>query len=151
MIAIGADHGGFLLKENIIKSYEGEIEFKDFGTTSLDSVDYPDIAFQVAESVANGECEYGILICRSGIGMCICANKVKKIRCANVNSIKSARLAKEHNNANVISIAAEETTVDAAKEYIYMWLSSEFQGGRHENRIKKISEYESRNIENLKG
>ena len=89
MIAIGADHGGFVLKEELIKSFEGELEFKDFGTMGTISVNYPDIAFKVAESVANGECEAGILICRSGIGMAICANKVKNIRCANVTTTKA--------------------------------------------------------------
>ena len=144
MIAIGADHGGFGLKEELIKSFEGEIEFKDFGTDSNQSVDYPEFAFKVAESVAKGECEAGVLICKSGIGMCICANKVKNIRCANVNSIRTARLAKEHNNANVIAISAEDTSIDAAREYIYMWMSSRFQGGRHERRLKLISEYENK-------
>ena len=84
MIAIGADHGGNLLKEELIKSFDGDIEFKDYWTFSTESVNYPEIAFKVAESVANGECEYGILICRSGIVMDIAANKVKGIRCANV-------------------------------------------------------------------
>ena len=144
MIAIGADHGGFRLKEDLIKAFQGEIEFKDFGTVSEESVDYPEIAFKTAESVASGECEAGVLICKSGIGMAICANKVKGIRCASVNSIKSARLAKEHNNANMISIGAEDNTLEAAKEYIYMWLSSEFQGGRHERRVNMISEYENK-------
>ena len=144
MIAIGADHGGFGLKEDLIKAFQGELDFKDFGTNSEEPVDYPEIAFKVAESVANGECEAGVLICKSGIGMAICANKVKGIRCANVTSIKSARLAKEHNNANVIAMGADETTVEAVKEYIYMWLSSEFQGGRHERRVNMISAYENR-------
>ena len=144
MIAIGADHGGFSLKEELITAFKGEIEFKDFGTNSEESVDYPEFAFKVAESVANGECEAGVLICKSGIGMAICANKVKGIRCANVSSIKAARLAKEHNNANVIAIAADEITPEAAKELIYMWLSSEFQGGRHERRLNMISEYENK-------
>lgn len=145
MIAIGADHGGYVLKEEIIKSFEGEIEFKDFGTNSLDSVNYPQIAFEVAESVASGECETGVLICRSGIGMSICANKVKGIRCANIRTTKDARLCKEHNNANMISLAADEITVDGAKEMIYMWLNSEFGEGRHKERIDLITEYENNN------
>ncbi len=128
MIAIGADHGGFVLKEELIKSFEGELCFKDFGTDSTVSVNYPEIAFKVGESVAKGECEAGILICRSGIGMSIAANKVKGIRCANVSTMKSARLCKEHNNANVIALAADEITADVAKEFIYIWLNSEFEG-----------------------
>ena len=143
MIAIGADHGGFALKEGIIRSFEGELQFKDFGTFSEDAVDYPKFAFQVAESVAKGECEAGILICRSGIGMEICANKVKNIRCANIRTIKDARLCKEHNNVNVIALSAEEISLEAAREYIYMWLSSEFQGGRHERRVNMITDYEN--------
>ena len=144
MVAIGADHGGYILKEGLIKSFEGEIEFKDFGTVSTDSVNYPEIAFKVAESVASGECECGILICRSGIGMSIAANKVKNIRCANVATTKAARLCKEHNNANIISLAADEITLEAAKEIIYMWISSEFQGGRHQERIDLITNYENK-------
>jgi len=144
MIAIGSDHGGFILKEELIKSLEGELEFKDFGTISIDSVNYPEIAFQVAESVSKGECEAGILICRSGIGMAIAANKVKNIRCANISTMKEARLCKEHNNANVIALAADEINVETAQELIYMWISSEFQAGRHQTRIDLISEYENR-------
>lgn len=144
MIAIGADHGGFILKEELLKAFEGEIEFKDFGTISEESVNYPEIAFEVAESVASGECECGILICKSGIGMDICANKVRGIRCANIATTKAARLCKEHNNANMIALGAEEMTVEAAKEIIYMWLSSEFQGGRHEERVNLITNYENK-------
>ena len=145
MIAIGADHGGFLLKEELIKIFDGEIKFEDFGTDSIDSVDYPNIAFKVAESVAKGNNEAGILICKSGVGMTICANKVKGIRCANVNSIKGARLCKEHNDANVIALGAEDITVEGAKEIIYVWLNSEFMEGRHKERIDLIKEYENRN------
>ena len=143
MIAIGADHGGYLLKEDLIKSFEGEITFKDFGTDSEESMNYPDVAFKVAKSVSKGECEYGILICKSGIGMAICANKVKNIRSANISSTKAARLCKQHNNVNVITLGADEITLDGAKEIIYMWLSSEFLGGRHEERIKLIEKYEN--------
>ena len=146
MIAIGADHGGFTLKENIIATLKGEIEFKDFGTDSEESVNYPEFAFKVAESVASGECEAGVLICKSGIGMDICANKVKGIRCATITSIKSARHAKEDNNANIIAFGAEDTTLEAAEEYIYMWLSSEFQGGRHAKRVQMIKDYEEKHF-----
>lgn len=144
MIAIGADHGGFILKEELIKSFEGELEFKDFGTTGIESVNYPDIAFKVAESVSCGECEAGILICRSGVGMAICANKVKNIRCANVTTTKIARLCKEHNNANMITLGADDITLEVAKEIIYIWLNSEFQEGRHQERVALIKEYENK-------
>ena len=144
MIAIGADHGWYLLKDEIIQEFEGEIEFKDFGTFSTESVNYPEIAFKTAESVASGECEAGILICRSGIGMDIAANKVKGIRCANVATMKAARLCKEHNNANMIALAADEITIEAAKEIVYIWLNSEFLGGRHQTRVDMITEYENK-------
>ena len=143
MIAIGADHGGFALKEELKQSFAGELEFKDFGTYSEESTDYPKFAFQVAESVAKKECEAGILICKSGIGMEICANKVKGIRAANIRSVKDARLCKEHNHVNVITLSAEETTLEAAREYIYAWLSAESQGGRHERRVNMITDYEN--------
>lgn len=145
MIAIGADHGGFNLKKEIIEVFEGIIDFKDFGTISEEAVNYPDIAFKVAESVSNGECDLGVLICRSGIGMAICANKVKNIRCANVATTKAARLCKEHNDANVIALAADELSIDSAKEIIKTWLDSEFIGGRHKTRIDIISDYENKN------
>jgi ribose 5-phosphate isomerase B len=144
MIAIGADHGGFILKEELINSLKGEIEFKDFGTISLDSVNYPEIAFEVAESVSRGECEAGVLICKSGIGMSIAANKVRNIRCAKIHTTKEARLCKEHNDANVIAIGAEEMTVEGLKEIIYIWLSSEFAGGRHKTRVDLITNYENK-------
>ncbi len=145
MIAIGSDHGGFVLKEELIKCFNGEIIFKDFGTNSTESVNYPEIAFKLAESVSKGECEAGVLICRSGIGMDIAANKVKGIRCANVGTTKAARLCKEHNNANIIALAADEISVESAKEIICTWLSSEFKGGRHKIRVDLISDYENRN------
>lgn len=145
MIAIGADHGGYNLKKEIIEVFEGIIDFKDFGTISEEAVNYPDIAFKVAESVSNGECDLGVLICRSGIGMAICANKVKNIRCANVATTKAARLCKEHNDANVIALAADELSIDSAKEIIKTWLDSEFIGGRHKTRIDIISDYENKN------
>ena len=145
MIAIGADHGGYNLKKEIIEVFEGIIDFKDFGTISEEAVNYPDIAFKVAESVSNGECDLGVLICRSGIGMAICANKDKNIRCANVATTKAARLCKEHNDANVIALAADELSIDSAKEIIKTWLDSEFIGGRHKTRIDIISDYENKN------
>ncbi len=148
MIAIGADHGGFQLKEELKSVFEGEIEFKDFGAyTENPEDDYPEFAFKVAESVANGECEAGVLICRSGIGMSICANKVKGIRSGPISSIKDARHAKEDNHVNVITIGADDTTIEAAEEYICMWLSSEALGGRHERRVQMIEEYEKHHMQ----
>lgn len=138
MIAIGADHGGYELKEKIKKHYYDKIVFKDFGTNSLESVDYPEIAYLVANSVANGECENGILICRTGVGMSITANKVKGIRCALCYNEKVGILCKEHNNANMISLPADMISFDEAINIIDNWLNTKFAGGRHEARIKKI-------------
>lgn len=141
MIAIGCDHGGYLLKEKIKKEYTN-IEFKDFGTFSEESVDFPDVAIPVAENVANGECEKGILICRSGIGMTIAANKVNGVRCALCYSEATAKSAKEHNNANIIAIGADELDYGTVKRIIDIWLSSEFFGGKYQLRLDKIGKYE---------
>lgn len=138
MIAIGADHGGFELKEAIIKHFDGKVVFKDFGTNSLESVDYPEYAFKVADSVASGECEAGILICKTGIGMSIAANKVKGIRCALCFNEEVAHLCKEHNNANVIALPASMISKDEAVKIIEIWLNSKFLGGRHEKRVNMI-------------
>ena len=118
MIAIGADHGGFELKDAIIKYFDGKVVFKDFGTNSPESVDYPEYAFKVADSVASGECEAGILICKTGIGMSIAANKVKGIRCALCFNEEVAHLCKEHNNANVIALPASMMSKDEAVKII---------------------------------
>lgn len=141
MIAIGCDHGGYELKEKI-KSKLLNIEFKDFGTFSTERVDFPNIAFKVSESVAKEECKCGILICKSGIGMSIASNKVKRIRCALCYSIDAAKSAKEHNNANVIALPAEFVGVDEAIEIIKIWLDSKFLGDRYEERLKLIKDYE---------
>lgn len=138
MIAIGADHGGFELKESIKDFYDGKIEFKDFGTNSNESVDYPDIAYLVANSVASNECDMGILICRTGVGMSIVANKVKGIRCALCYNEDVGRLCKEHNNANMIALPADVLGLNEATSIINNWLSANFIGGRHERRVNKI-------------
>lgn len=138
MIAIGADHGGYKLKEKIKEYFENKLEFKDFGTNSLESVDYPKIAYLVADSVANGECENGILICRTGVGMSIVANKVKGVRCALCYNEKVGSLCKEHNNANMISLPADMVNFEEAVNIIKNWLDTEFAGGRHEARVNMI-------------
>ena len=138
MIAIGADHGGFELKDAIIKYFDGKVVFKDFGTNSPESVDYPEYAIKVADSVASGECEAGILICKTGIGMSIAANKVKGIRCALCFNEEVAHLCKEHNNANVIALPASMMSKDEAVKIIEIWLNSKFLGGRHEKRVNMI-------------
>jgi len=142
MIAIGCDHGGCILKDAIIKHLqERGFQIKDFGCNG-ESVDYPDIAFPLAECVASGECDRGILICGTGIGMSIAANKVKGIRAAVVGESTSAGLTKEHNNSNILCIGARITGEVLALETLDAWLYSEFQGNRHQNRIDKISKYE---------
>lgn len=149
MIAIGSDHGGYELKEFLIEELKN-IEFKDYGAFSTDSVDYPDIAISVAEDVANGICEKGILICRSGIGMDIMANKVIGIRAALCLNSKMAEMAKRHEDANIITIGADYVNKNEAIRIIEAWLDAQFEGERHQRRINKIREYEMKNKNNLK-
>ena len=131
-IGIGSDHGGFELKAYIIEYFkEKGIEFTDYGTYSSDSVDYPDYGKKVAEAVISKEVDKGIVICGTGIGISIAANKVKGIRCALCGDTYSARMSREHNNANILALGIVET-----------WLNSEFLGGRHEIRVNKISDIE---------
>jgi len=138
-IAIGADHGGFYLKEEL-KRYlrERDISFNDFGTHSKDSVDYPDYALLVAHSVAESTAEIGLLICTTGIGMSITANKVPGVRAAMVSDPESAKLTRQHNDANVLCLSGKFTTVDLAKQILDNFLRAEFEGGRHERRVNKM-------------
>lgn len=139
MIAIGSDHGGLNLKGYIEKYLdENSIEYKDFGTFDTSSCDYPDIAEKVCGSVTDKESEKGILVCGTGIGMSICANKIKGIRAAHVTDTYSARMSKEHNNANVICLGERITGCDLALEIVKAYLGAEFQGGRHQKRVDKI-------------
>lgn len=139
MIAIGSDHGGFELKGHIINHLaEKGIEVKDFGTYSEESVDYPDCAAPVCEGVLSGEYERGILICGTGIGISMAANKYDGIRAALCSDVFSAKMAKEHNNANVICLGGRVTGREKAFMIIDTFLEAEFQGGRHQQRIDKI-------------
>ena len=143
-IAIGADHAGFKLKESVkgfLKTLN--VFVTDFGTNSEESVDYPDYAIPVAEAVAKKEFDFGILICGTGIGMSITANKVKGIRAALCNELFTAHCSKEHNNANVLCMGGRIVGEELANEIVKTWLYSEFQGGRHQRRVKKIKEYET--------
>ncbi|HCA59406.1 MAG TPA: ribose 5-phosphate isomerase B [Blastocatellia bacterium] len=138
-IAIGADHAGFEEKEKIKRTLdELGIEYEDVGTASSDSVDYPDFARQVAERVARGEAEQGLLFCGSGTGMAISANKVKGVRAAVAWSPDIARLAREHNNANVLALPARFVSEDEAAAIVKAWFAADFEGGRHERRVEKI-------------
>ena len=142
-IAIGSDHGGFRLKEEI-KNLLTELgrEYRDFGTHSPASVDYPDIAASVARAVASGECEMGILICGTGIGISIAANKVRGIRAALCGDEFSAQMAREHNDANILALGERVTGPGLARAIVTKWLTSEFAGGRHTQRLCKIGALE---------
>ena len=142
-VAIGCDHGGLHLKEDI-KSLlaDGGYEVTDFGTNCTDSVDYPDIAVPVANAVANGEFDRGILICGTGIGIGIAANKVKGIRAALCHDTFSAHASREHNNANILTMGERIIGPGLARDIVKIWLTTEFEGGRHERRVAKIADIE---------
>lgn len=147
MIAIGCDHGGFKLKEEIKRFFnETGIEFEDCGCFSEESVHYPDIAKEVAKRVSNKECDKGILICRSGIGMSIVANKFKDVRCAKVNSQEEAKFSRMHNDSNVLAIGADYNSVEEIIRIIRVWIATDFEGGRHEIRVNMIKEIENENM-----
>lgn len=147
MIAIGSDHGGYKLKEEI-KRYleERKIEYTDCGTFNEESVDYPEIAKTVALEVQSRQCEKGIIICRSGIGMSIVANKFKGIRCAKCNDEEEAKFSIMHNNANMLALGADYMDANKAIRIVRTWIATEFEGGRHEQRIKIIEEIENENM-----
>lgn len=139
-IAIGADHAGVALKDQLKQwLIERGDTVDDLGTYTADSVDYPDYAAAVGHAVADGRADRGLLVCGSGIGMAIAANKVPGIRAAAVVDEASARLSREHNDANVLTLGARLTTVDEARELLRIFLVTEYQGGRHQQRIDKIS------------
>ena len=141
-IAIGCDHRGLDSKQFIIKLIaEAGHSYEDFGCYTTDSVDYPDIAKKVAEAVAAGDFEQGILICDTGIGMSIAANKVKGIRAALCHNAFSARRARQHNDANILCVAAEQEP-ETMREIVDTYFATEFEGGRHLPRLNKIKELE---------
>lgn len=139
-IAIGSDHAGFEMKEFIISYLEGkELSFKNFGAFSASPVDYPDFAHPVANAVESGECAMGILLCGSGNGVAITANKHQEIRAALCWDDEIAALARKHNNANILCIPARFVSEGTAEEMVDVFISTTFEGGRHENRVDKIS------------
>lgn len=145
-IGIGADHGGLALKEAVKSAIiELNFEFVDYGTFDENSCDYPDYALLVANAVKNKEVDKGILLCGTGIGICIAANKVKGIRCGSVTDVFSAKATAQHNNANIIALGGRITTPLNAKEIVKAYLTTEFEGGRHQRRIDKITEIENNN------
>ena len=145
-IAIGSDHGGYRLKEEIIKVVEqlGH-EVTDFGCTCADSVDYPDYALEVCNQVVAGKADRGILICGTGIGMSIAANKIPGIRCALVHDVFSAKATREHNDSNVLAMGERVIGPGLAAEIVSVWLSTEFSHQeRHQNRINKVKALEEK-------
>lgn len=144
-IAIGSDHGGYTLKE-IIREHLEERGFtvKDFGTDSTESADYPDFAEEVGEAVAAGDFEKGILICGTGIGISIAANKIPGVFCALVGDCFSAKASREHNNTNIIALGERVLGPGLAMKIVDIWLDTEFKGGRHQKRIDKITEIEKK-------
>ncbi|MET3699020.1 ribose-5-phosphate isomerase [Bacillus oleivorans] len=146
-VVIASDHGGINLREEI-KSLLTELglEFEDMGCECETSVDYPDYALPVAERVASGEFDRGILICGTGIGMSISANKVKGIRCALVHDVFSAKATRQHNDSNMLAMGERVIGPGLAREIARVWLTTEYEGGRHDKRIGKIKEYEEKNL-----
>jgi len=145
VVAVGADHAGFLLKEDL-KAYlkEQGYEVLDLGTGSLESVDYPDFAGRVAGAVASGEVPWGLLVCGTGIGMAIAANKVPGVRAACCADPFSARMARAHNDANVLAMGGRVVGPGLAREILKAWLESRFEGGHHARRTAKIRALEER-------
>ena len=143
-IALAADHAGFEEKEKVKRTLdELGVQYEDLGTVSADSVDYPDYARKVAEGVARGDFDQGLLVCGSGTGMAIAANKVKGARAAVAWSPEIAALARQHNDANILSLPARFVPEDQAAEIVKAWFAADFEGGRHGRRVDKIKEIES--------
>ncbi|MEI3410548.1 MAG: ribose 5-phosphate isomerase B [Clostridia bacterium] len=147
MIAIGSDHGGYKLKEEIKKYFDEKgIEYKDFGTDSEERTDYPIYAKKVAQAVQSKECEGGILLCRSGYGMTVVANKFKGIRAASISNEEAAKFAKADDDINVITLGGDYLTINEAICIIRNWLAAEFKGGRYAERLEMINDIESQNM-----
>ena len=145
MIAIGSDHGGFALKQEIMEHLkENGIEYKDYGCYDESSCDYPVYAKKVANAIVSGECEKGILICGTGIGISLAANKVPGIRCAVVSDVFSAKMSKAHNDANMLSLGERVLGRGLALEIVDAWINTEFEGDRHSKRVNMIKEIEER-------
>lgn len=143
-IAISSDHGGNRLRQEILQLLEERgFQYEDFGPKNDDSVDYPDYAAPVSEGVASGEFDRGILICGTGIGMSIAANKVKGIRCALVHDTFSAKATREHNDTNVLAMGERVIGAGLAREIVATWLDTAFEGGRHTRRVEKLTELEN--------
>jgi ribose 5-phosphate isomerase B len=148
-IALGCDHRGFKLKQVITGLLEElGYSYHDFGCYAADPVDYPDFAQKVGEAVASGDFDRGILICSTGIGMSIAANKIKGTRAALCHNTSAAQRARQHNDANILCLAGDDVKVEAALETIKAYLDTDFEGGRHTSRVNKIAALESRPLQN---
>ena len=144
-IAVCCDHGGLTLKQAVVKYLnEKGYEVVNFGTDTFDSCDYPDFALKAAEAVASGECERGVFVCTTGIGISIAANKVHGVRCALCGDCFSAQMAREHNDANVLALGARVLGPGLALKIVDTFLDAEFQGGRHARRVAKIMALEDK-------
>lgn len=144
MLYIGSDHGGLEMKEELVKALASRnIPVKDCGTTNGDSVDYPDFAEKVAAAVSRGEAELGVLVCGTGIGMSIVANKFPGVRAALATDEFMAQMAKEHNNANILVLGGRVLSVELAKKMVNVWLDTAYEGGRHQLRLDKIAQVEA--------
>lgn len=142
-VALGADHAGFQLKNEIVEALKsGGHEVKDFGCDGPDSVDYPDFAERVARGVSAGSFDRGILVCGTGIGMCISANKFPNVRAALCHNLFTARLSREHNDANVLTLGERLIGAGLAKEIVKVWMETVFEGGRHARRVDKINTFD---------
>lgn len=144
MIAFGCDHGGVELKEALVDFLRSRgVDVRDFGTHGKESVDYPDFGKEVSRSVSDGEAERGVLVCTSGIGMSIIANKFPGVRAALVRDLDEARSSREHNDANILVLSGAKTDALLAQQIIDTWLATPFGGGRHQRRIDKITQVET--------
>lgn len=144
-VGIGSDHGGYSLKNEIIKFLQEKgISYKDYGTHDCCSVDYPDYGLTVAEAVKSGECDRGIIVCGTGLGISMAANKVPGIRAAVCTDTYMAKMSREHNDANILSLGERVVGIGLALEIVQVWLETEFLGGRHKTRVDKISDIEKK-------
>ena len=144
-IAVACDHGGLNLKNAVIEYLKANgYDYEDFGTKTFDSCDYPDYALPAAEAVASGKCDKGILICSTGIGVSIVANKVNGIRCAHCHDVYCAKFTRLHNNANMLAMGEKVVGVGYAMQIVEAFLTTEFEGGRHERRVAKITDIEKK-------
>lgn len=146
-IAVGCDHGGIVLKDSVVGTLKRlGAEVVDLGCYTTDSVDYPEYGLKVAKAVASGECDAGVLMCGTGIGISISANKVKGIRAAVVTNEYMARLTKNHNNANIIALGGRVVSPEEAEKIVEAWYTAEYEGGRHQRRLDMISRIEDENF-----